>query len=152
MKEIKSTLIIKWDAIVHTANFKSLKQAMEGVNLKFSRAFVSRNIISNDYIHTYIHNWLLQPFSQNYDPVSHTTYVVCVNFLHTWRDLQFKVDSEWQIFEKLFMAILFTLRAFARNLLRGSRRRNISFLFRFDIWPGIIWLWDYGDYMILWYS
>ena len=34
--------------------------------------------------------------------VSHTTYVVCVNFIHEWRDLQFKVDSERQIFEKLF--------------------------------------------------
>ena len=28
-------------------------------------------------------------------------------------------------FEKLFMAILFTLKVFARNLLRGNRRRNI---------------------------
>ena len=31
-------------------------------------------------IHTYIHNWSLQPFSQDYDLVSHATYVVCVNF------------------------------------------------------------------------
>ena len=30
--------------------------------------------------------------------ISHTTYVVCVNFIHKWRDLQFKVDSERQIF------------------------------------------------------
>ena len=52
------------------------------------------------------------------DLVSHTTYVVCVNFIHKWRDLQFKVDSERQIFEKLLMANLFTLRVFARNLLR----------------------------------
>ena len=47
--------------------------------------------------------------------------------IHKWRDLQFKVDSERQIFfEQLFMAILFlfTLRVFARNLLRGNRRRN----------------------------
>ena len=29
----------------------------------------------------YIHNWSLQPFSQDYDLVSYTTYVVCVNFL-----------------------------------------------------------------------
>ena len=28
--------------------------------------------------------------------VSHITYVVCVNFIHKWRDLQFKVDSERQ--------------------------------------------------------
>ena len=31
------------------------------------------------------------------DLVSHTIYVVCVNFIHKWRDLQFKVDSERQI-------------------------------------------------------
>ena len=29
--------------------------------------------------------------------------------------------------EKLFIAILFTLRVFARNLLRGNRRRNIIY-------------------------
>ena len=30
------------------------------------------------YIHTYIHNWSLQPFSQDYDLVSHTPYFGCV--------------------------------------------------------------------------
>ena len=56
--------------------------------------------------YTYLLNWPLQPFSQDYDLASHTIYVVCVTFIHKWRDLQFKVDSERQIFEKLFMAIL----------------------------------------------
>ena len=33
------------------------------------------------------------------DLVSHTIYVVCVLiFIHKWRDLQFKVDSERQFF------------------------------------------------------
>ena len=36
-----------------------------------------------------------------------------------------------QIFDELFMAILFTLRVFARNLLRGSCRTNI---FIFSYW------------------
>ena len=64
------------------------------------------------------------------DLVSHNTYVVCVNFIHKWRDLQFKVDFENTDFlRKLFMAILFTLRVFARNLLKGNRRRNIYFLY-----------------------
>ena len=36
------------------------------------------------------------------DLVSYTTYAVCVNFIHKWRDLQFKVDSEWQIFWETF--------------------------------------------------
>ena len=56
--------------------------------------------------------------------VSHTTYVACVNFIHKWRDLQFEVNYERQIFEKLFMTNLLTLRVFARNLLRGNHRRN----------------------------
>ena len=34
--------------------------------------------------------------------VSHTNYVLCVNFIHKWRDLQFKVDSERQIFWETF--------------------------------------------------
>ena len=39
---------------------------------------------------------------------SHTIHVVRVNFICDWRDLQFNVDSERQIFEKLhFMAVLF---------------------------------------------
>ena len=42
------------------------------------------------------------PFSQDYGLASHTTHVVSVNFIREWRDLQFNVDSERQIFEKLF--------------------------------------------------
>ena len=30
--------------------------------------------------------------------VSHTTYVVCVTFIHKWREQHFKVDSERKIF------------------------------------------------------
>ena len=82
------------------------------------------------------------------DLVSHTTYVVSVNFIHEWRDLQLKIDSERQIFlEKLFMAILFTLRVFARNLLRGKRRKKYVFIFRFiDAWS-THYLLDYGDFL-----
>ena len=54
------------------------------------------------YIHTYIHNWPLQPFSMDYGLASHTTHVVCFNFIRQWHDLQFKIDSERQISEKLF--------------------------------------------------
>ena len=68
-----------------------------------------------------IHNWSLQPFSQDYNLASHTTCVVCINCIHEWRHLQLEVDSE----EKLFMALLFSLRVFARNMLKKSCRRNI---------------------------
>ena len=78
----------------------------------------------------YIHNWsLIHPSVRIM--TSLLTLLVCVNFIHEWRHLQFKIDSERQIFEKLVMAILFTLRVFARNLLRRSRRRNI---FIFSYW------------------
>ena len=53
-------------------------------------------------MHPYIHNWPLQPFSQDYGLASHTTHVVCVNFIREWRVLQFNVVSELQIFETLF--------------------------------------------------
>ena len=33
---------------------------------------------------------------------SHTIYVECVNFMHKWWNLQFKVDSERQIFLETF--------------------------------------------------
>ena len=85
------------------------------------------------FLHTYIHNWPLQPpFSQDYGLASHTSHVECVNFIREWWDLQFNVDSERQIFKKLFMACLFTLRIFARNLLRGNCRRNIFRIAIFD--------------------
>ena len=59
-------------------------------------------IFSQILDHTYIHNWPLQPFSQDYGLASHTSHVVCVSFISEWQDLQFNVDSERQIFEKLF--------------------------------------------------
>ena len=36
------------------------------------------------------------------DLISLTSYVVGFNFRHAWRDLQFNIDSEQQIFEKFF--------------------------------------------------
>ena len=68
-----------------------------------------------DNIYTYIHNWPLKSFSQDYCLASYTTHVVGVNFIREWRDLQSNVGSERQIFEKLFHRSLFTFRVFARN-------------------------------------
>ena len=91
-----------------------------------------------DFRHlTYIHTYIID----HYNPavriihlVPHTTYVGCVNFIHKWRNLQFKVDSEWQIFDfwETFSWQFYLLsRVFARNLLRGNRRRNT---FRILFW------------------
>ena len=87
---------------------------------------VSRWLQFITFIHTYLHNWSLQPFSQVYDQASHITYVVCVNFIYEWRNLQFKVDTEQQIIEKLFNRnFLYS----QRNLLRESWARNILIFF-----------------------
>ena len=45
--------------------------------------FVVHIRLIRNYMH-YIHNWSLQPCSHDYDQASHTTYVVCVNFIHEW--------------------------------------------------------------------
>ena len=79
-------------------------------------------------IHTYIIGHY-NPYGQDDDLVSHTIYVVCVNIICKWRDLQFKIDCERQIFKKPFMTILFAPKVFARNLLTVSLgRNNFSFL------------------------
>ena len=57
-----------------------------------------------DYIRTYIHNCPLQPFSQDYGLPSHTTHIVCVNFMREWRDLHFNFDSEQQILRNFFIS------------------------------------------------
>ena len=83
------------------------------------------------YIHTYIHNSPLQPFCQDSSLASHNTHVVCVNFIRGWCGLQINVYSECQIFEKLFMTILFILTDFffcqKCDQLRGNRRRIFFF-------------------------
>ena len=55
-------------------------------------------------------------------------------FIHKWRDLQFKLSSELQIFVILLMTILFTLGVLARNLLRKISEEifvYISFCWRY---------------------
>ena len=110
------------------------------------------------FSYTYVHNGSVKIIYL----LSHTTYVVSVNFIHKRRDQQFKVDSERHIFEKLFMEILFTLRVFGKNLLRGNHGINtFHILFWCLAWGSNIgftsnkpthYLLDYGDFNILYFS
>ena len=85
------------------------------------------------FLNTYIHNWSLHnPSVRILDLVSHTTYVVCINFIHKWRDLQIKVNFERQIFWASFHGnIYLLLRVFARNLLREEIAEEMLFVFCF---------------------
>ena len=65
-----------------------------------------------------------ESFTQDYVLASHTSYFVCVNFIR-------KIDSELQIFEKLFMVILFCLRVFGRNFVERKSPRKYVHIFVF---------------------
>ena len=41
---------------------------------------------------------------------SHTTHIVCLNFIREWCDLKFNVEPELQIFEKTFHTCLMKIR------------------------------------------
>ena len=83
---------------------------------------------------------------------------MCVNFLYISGGTYSLKSTPNDRFEKLFMAILFTLRIFARNLLRGNRRRNtFRISFRCPAWdsnPGFSsnkpthYLLDQGDFKV----
>ena len=55
--------------------------------------------------------------------------MLCALILYRLRDLQLND----RFLGNFFVAVLFTLRAFARNLLRGNHRRNI-FFFQISFW------------------
>ena len=88
------------------------------------------NIVS--YIHTYI-------IGQDYGPASHTIHIVCVNFIRDWLDLELKVDSKPQIFQKLFHARFIYFQSFCqKSAERKSPKKFIFFyIFRFNACPGI---------------
>ena len=81
-------------------------------------------------------DWPLQPFNHDYGLASHTTYVVCVNFIHKSWDLLFNVPNN-RFLRHFFMAGLFTLRVYGSNPLRGNRRRNIFFSSHFVLMPDL---------------
>ena len=80
------------------------------------------------YIHTYIIGHY-NPLARIIDLVSHTTYVVCVNFIHKWRGLQFKVDSERQIFWGTFPGNYIYSQSFCqKSAERKWLKKNFSYL------------------------
>ena len=81
------------------------------------------------YVHTYIHNWPLQPFSQDYWPsFSHHLCCVCQFFIHKCLDLQFKVDSKRQIFWETFHSNFIYSQSFSqKSAERKSPKKYFSY-------------------------
>ena len=86
-----------------------------------------KNCIVTIALQTYIIGHY-KPSVRIIDLVSHTTHVVYVNFMREWRDLQFNVDSERQIFSWQFYLLSEFLPEIAAEKL---------FVFCFDVWPGL---------------
>ena len=97
------------------------------------------------------------PSSRIIDRVSHTTYVVCVNFIHKWRDLQFKFDSERQIFWETFHGNFIYFQSFCQK--STERKSPKKYFLYFVSMSGLgleIWLFssnkpthyllDHGDF------
>ena len=62
--------------------------------------FLNKSCLARHLLFFSLHTYMIghyNPSVKIIDLVSHTIYVVCVNFIHKLRDLQFKVDSERQI-------------------------------------------------------
>ena len=70
------------------------------------------------------------------NPASHTTYDVCINFIHEWRDILFKVDSELQIFKKLSMAIFIYSQSFCPKSAEKNLLKKYFHNFVFKPYPG----------------
>ena len=80
-------------------------------------------------LHTYIIAHY-NPSVRIIDLISHTTYVMCVNFKQQRCDLQIKVNSERQIFEKLFIAIFI----YSHSFYQKSVKKYLLY-FVFNFWP-----------------
>ena len=81
------------------------------------------------YIHTYIIGHY-NPSARIIDLVSHTTYVVCVNFIHKWRDLQvLKSTPNDRFFEKLFTAVFILALEFLAEICREEIAEERLYVF-----------------------
>ena len=96
------------------------------------------------FLYLHIHNWSLHPFSQDYELSSHTTYVVCVNLIHSQRDLQFKVESERQIFWETFHAKFIYSPNFCQ---KSAERKSRKKYFYFTSNRPTHYQLDYGDFV-----
>ena len=68
-----------------------------------------------------MHSWSLQAFSQDYDLVSSTTYIVCINFIHFWWDLQLKHDSKTTDYLETILHSFIYSQSFCQKSIMTSR-------------------------------
>ena len=95
------------------------------------KVYLTAYIISHDIIGH------CNPSVRIIDLISHISlsYVVRVNFIHKLRDLQFKVDSEWQIFWETFHSDFIYSQSFCQKSTERKSSKE-KFLY-FVLMPGL---------------
>ena len=130
MGRIKICIIYLNNVYVHTYLFPQnrITWAFELINFRIQVSQIFNNTEFSKYeLHTNITGHY-NPSVRIIDLVSRTTYVMCVNFIHKWRDLQFKVDSEWHIFWETFHGNFIHSQSFCRKSAeRKSPKKYFSY-------------------------
>ena len=130
------SIYLKGSRVNSSPSLRHSRQKSIEVKLNQSHARIWQDYVS--MLNTYIHNWSLQRFSQDYGLASHTTHAVCVNFIRNWGDdLHFNVDSERQIFQKLFHGRSIHSQSFCQKSVERKSPKKYFSHFIFDDWPGI---------------
>ena len=80
---------------------------------------------------SYLLHLFIQPFIQDYNLASHTTYVINLSNIYEWRETYSLKSTLNERFFDFF---------FSRNLLSGKRLKKYFFIFPLvgDIWSGIL--------------
>ena len=90
--------------------------------------------VPSSLIHTYIIGYY-NPSVRIINLVSQTTYVICVNFIHKWLDLQFKVDSEREIFLETFHGNFICSQSFCQK--SAERKSSKKYFLYFVLLSGL---------------
>ena len=115
-----------------------MKGPLVNMNINFIQNLINQNQLLQ---FTYIYTYTIGHYNTS---VRITTQLLtalmlwALIFTHQRRDLEFKANSERQIFlGKTFHGNFIFFKVFSKNLQSGSRRRNIVFICSFNIRPGV---------------
>ena len=85
----------------------------------------------NYRMHTYIHNWPLHPFSQDFGLASHITHVVCVNFIRDRRTYSLTSTPNYKFLRNFFHGSFILLSELLSKICWEEAAEEIFFLFQF---------------------
>ena len=142
---------LKWARLIHwpigwqyywTVDDKSHNLTVNGTRYRW-RVFFAKveaiwHSIARSYWEMSLHTYIIghyNPSVRIIDLVSHITNVVCVNFIHKWRDLQFEVDFERQIFWETFHGNFYLLSEFLSEICSEEIVEEILFCILFWLYP-----------------